>query len=474
MIRHNYIYRVVAILSLCVVVTACNFGDVLLDADGQNINLVRLDLPKYDARYRVQIVDQLGDRIDDATIELNIWGDDALNMITDVGRILMLDNTDQYREFRTTEYGLFNFNLNPNLKVASRPIKFQIGGSTNSESEYVVIPKIVDHAFAGDINIYLTAVPVDVQQSASVILGDPFYVLGGNAQKVASLSGQNGAGYEMIALYRSDRGVKRNFTIECAGTEYESYGIYLLHDDMFAPASISKAVEPQQYFIVAAKRKNMIRCALRVNVESAVKGIAASLPYTIYDRAGDVVLCGEVSGIAPLSSVVEQIYLPADDPVVTIELHGTNSLDISMPNLQNVRLSDRSVAQVNFEVVSRVEASSTLHRYDISVEGVCDTDRQIAFMPSVRFQYTVKDAGCWEWCESRAGKIVVMLEPDQDYTIRIPINNSWQTFDITTSKERIERIVRDQPNVNRLDLKHNPDGSISLDIDYQDPQFCDL
>lgn len=468
-----YLLAVSIIAVFGIVMVSCRFEDPLVDDNGEKINLVRLDLPKFDARYTVRIVNIDGLLVDDVPVELSFSGKDANSLITDAGRIVMKEQTDAYRGYRTARFGMLNVNLNPNYKVASHPVNFQINGSETSIGEYIIIPKIVSQTVAGDLNVDVTAVKIN-PTTFSERTPELVTVGGANATKLATLSNQSGNGYMLLGLYRSTENATKSFTCTDNSGQFESYGIYLLGESMEVAPLKTKEIGSDQYFIVAAKPRQTIQGKIVVEINSAIKGVAVSLPYIITTTSGTVVGRGAISGILPFTATIEQIFVHQSASLVNVRIDGTSTYSVTPTTAQTATVSASATPKVSFTVLPDPNSSTDLRRCDISVVGICSTNKQIAFYPTIRFQYSLKDTKRWESAESKGGKIVMMLEPGQDYTIRIPINNAWQEFNITTDQTKIEAMVRDQPNVSKFELVTNSNGSMNLKVEYKDQEFCDL
>lgn len=465
------LYGLVLLAAACLV--SCDINNIGKDENGDDISLLRLDLPKFDATYLMNFVDENGQLI---TSDLNISfaGKNGNSLVTEAGRI-----NETYRVVG----GMLNLNLNPNIKINSQnQIDFQIKGAG---AGMVVLPYIVKQSLSGEriINVEVfNWQTLQMQQStisknratSPITVTTPDHK---NLSPLAVLSGKdNGNGYEYKMLYMATVSGEYTCLIANAG-EYDSWGIYTMSDDMTSAPKQSLQLNSGDLFTVVTKAKNLLEGKIKVQLNSGSK-TSISVGYTV--EAGGRTYRGTLNGITPLTTAIEQIYVPSSDKKAKITFYPTAPYKLDPSTID---IADVTTAGSKVDATITTNAASPMRRYDLDLIGYCATDKSLTYAITKTFQYSLgskeisDDARQWNNGALVSGKASFYMIPNQRYTFRISVNNKWYKYDITTNPKDIYEIMHQgdaAEYVSKYEMTENTDGSYNLKVEITNDELCDL
>lgn len=451
------IYIAAAIFSFAIVVnTGCK--NPLVDDKGNDIPLLRVDLPKFEATYIIEFYTKSGniERPVDGNISYSITGKDATKLVNEGGRINNSGNINSG--------GILSLNLDPNIKFPY-DLEFTISGQN---SNYLILPNVIKQTTTGSRQIRIEVIdlnnlpeptpsPSDVDINAS------------EDEKIASIPNSvNGNGYNYIALYQAET----TKTYECTSNEFEDYGIYVVGEDMSDMPSKSRTIEAGTYFFVVTKPNGAIPTSFDIEIGSDENNIYASFDYEITTAAG--VYTGSISNNLPIKQTIEQIYVLENDKSATIRIIPKAPFTIA-EDTQNIT-DITSSGTINFDAPLQTSGSTaSFKRCDISTIGFCSSDRKISYAITRSFQYRKKgDEDNWLNGMLEKGKTTLYLEDKQRYECRMSINNQWISYDMTTDPQDVDNLINTIPEVSVYTITPNGSDGYNINIEVTSEELCSL
>lgn len=443
---------------------SCDFLDPIKDKTGNIIPIISLDLPEFDANYKISMTELNSEEIPPYTVELRIGGEYAENegIVTDLGYL--------NRSFSLEgEKKLFLY-LNPNMKVSeAHPVTFHVSGIN---THCAVLPFYVEQKVSGEKRIDLDVLPLNqldrfpVDESNRAI---SVFRNGVESLPVAQINGANGIGYEYVYVYKADQ--DGCYSIGYDEKIYESAGLVDLNPSQDITPGQNLYLNAGDYFVCAAKSKGMMKGSVVLNLNSDKKQYA-SFEYVI--KAGDKTYKGVINGQLPIRRVVEQIYVPVSDPKAEIDIIPVPPFEVAEQKIEIPDItSEANKAAYDVSVNESVEKKL----YEIRMLAFCPTKKEFSLALTKEFEIREGDTdegnvGKWITYTMTQGKTSVYLTPNKLHTIRFYMDNEKFEYDITTDPAAADDFLGE--SLQKLEVKERPDNAVDMYIEVSNYRICDF
>lgn len=460
---------ILAILTLCAAATLiCNScSNPLVDDNGDDIPLIRIDLPPFDATYLIDFVELngLATTPNGADVEVQLLGPDAADLYD--------ESFSTSNSYMVHPSGVLSLNLDPNIQLSqSNPLDFTIAGQNHN---YVVLPWSVHQTVPGNKRLQVEVINVaNGPQAMGGTRGITFPDLtdgSPSATKIVDLSGRtNGNGYEYGALYRA--GTSGIFTCENPGSGYADYGMYVFGGDLSLALQKEAFIQSGSYFVTVKKPINLVTSELTIEVNGP-QGYSTAFGYEIL--VGGRTYTGTIAGTLPLSSTIEQIYLSSTgSKAASVRLIPSAPYQLTQSSMG---VNDITSANASASFDATVATNPQLRECSIELLAFCGTDKSIAYSLSRQFQFRKTSAAAdepWSNGELKAGKCKIYLDDNTRYTFRIALNDKWVSYDLTTNLDEIGAILGGIDGVKKYVMKNTSATSYSIYIEIANDELCTL
>lgn len=457
-------------MALSTMLISCNLKDFLKDDDGNDVPLIRLDMPKFDATYLLQFVDATtGEPIYDR-FTARISGPSAGDIIDDGGKL----NNSTYE----IKSGVLSLNLNPNIKLnGSKDIQFAVSGEGAS---LLVLPQIFANRTPGN-KTYSVAVfkfpPIDIRSSPSSVskveesLATVTSPSGVTLKPIADISTMHrGDGYDYVKLYRATESGQYNYTApDVLGV---TSGLYSLGESALADPEQKLYLNAGQYFTTISKNDGTVSTDVTINIASN-STISSTFDYIIETDNG-MTYRGAVSGKLPISVKVENVYVNNLAKGLKVTLPDNSIFRLS-PNEITIPDARSGSAIANF--TANLNQSANLDLYNLIINAICASDRMIQFAITKRFQYSLVDPQNpteRQWVDGylTEGSTSIYMERDKRYDFRIMLNNQWESYEITTNPAEINNILNSE-YITKYKMVSSG-GVTTIEAEVTSEEICDI
>ncbi|TSA31565.1 MAG: hypothetical protein D4R64_17855 [Porphyromonadaceae bacterium] len=436
---HFRIISLTATVLLIPCLTGCKdmFKDPMLDKKtGDQVTLLLLDrnFIKTKLSIRLQDIATLND-IDQEQVEIRFMGDDAANLITFTG--------NKKSSFNTST-GFVEVGYDPNIVIDNQnPVELTIIAMSLN---YISAPQFVSYTTEGIKNVIIKMAHKIIGKSiSSGPFSEPFDLNYNGIKNSDQLrfisdigSSPTGTAWDYLNLYST----ASNGTLLCNNLNdniiYTDYGAYFFGLvsglSLVPPALPTKNVGLQSgdFVYSTVLRSGLLKCdqGLTIHVERA-DGKAGSgvFDYRITFSDGTT-KSGRVSCTFPSDNLIEQIYYPASNAAVSVELFGDAQYDMSPA----VPLSSPCGANANFFAAPK----SNLKAYKFITQYSCP-DSPVGMGLSIMGEFRkVGTLNPWTSFQFFEGVCELQLEPNADYDFRVSIDGEYYYYSLPTDVTKVE------------------------------------
>jgi hypothetical protein len=422
----------------------------------------------------VQLVDIITQEpIVNEDAQVSFYGDDASNLITFAGT---------KKEIFPTSTGFIEVGYDPNIAVSSsNPIELTVvAGSPN----YISAPQIVSYTTEGIKDLVIQLYPINSLKSASTLAFDEPYDISYNGNVgssglnfISDISGSTtGTAWDYINLYRTNT----SGSLLCNNLQdnilYSDFGVYALQlssgTGIVPPANPVKSISLSagDFVYSAVLKSGMELCddGLTISVNSPGGSGSGVFNYQITFSNG-AKKTGKISCTFPSENLIEQVYYPASNPAVSVQLFGDSQYDMSAP----VSLTT-PCGKASFTATPK----SNLKTYNLITRYSCP-DSHIGYGLSVIGEFRKKGStGPWTSAQFVEGICVLQLEVDSDYDFRVNLDGEYYTYTLPTDPEKvksyIEGVSSDDFTFRNLSIvSSSTEVTISADVEFSSG-VCDL
>lgn len=467
------------ILVLVTFLTGCKdmFKDPLTDKEtGDEITLLLMDRNFIDTKLVVHLQDaETLEPIDDEQILIQFEGDDAANLITFGG------NKQTTYDTRT---GFVEVGYDPNKPVNTQePLELTIVAGSNN---YISAPLFVSYTSVGIKDLVIRLYRNSSLKSAFIGPYAEPYDLKFNGQlqspKLHFLSdissSPTGTYWEYINLYSTTE----NGTLECDNLKdnvlYSDFGAYFLsitdQTGLMPPSLPTKNTELKagDYVYSAVLRSGVNKCdePLTIHVERANNAHGTGVFRYLITFSDGKTSEGKISCTFPSDSPVEQLYYPASNPAVRVELLGDAQYDIS----QAVDLTSPCGATASFTATPK----PGLKTYKLITRYSCP-ESSVGMGLSIIGEFRrIGSSDEWTSFKFIEGVCELQLVADADYEFRVNIDSEYYSYTLPTDPDKVKTYLDDNSSVdfkfrNLSIVTTDTEVSITTDVQFS-AAVCDL
>ena len=413
------------------------FNDPMADKEtGEPVTLLLMDRNFIKTKIAVQLQDMVTlQAIESEQVIIQFSGNDAANLINFGG----FKNTSF-----TTQDGFVEVGLDPNIIVNSQnPIELTvIAGSQN----YISAPQFISYTSEGIKDLVLKMYRKTELKSANLgAFTEPFDI-GYNGQlQSPNLSYQadfssftTGTAYEYINLYTTTA----SGLLVCSNLKdnvlYSDYGVYTVSQsgetNLMPPAPPTKNIGLQSgvYVYSTVLKSGMAKCenGLILHVERANGATGTGVfDYQITFSDGKI-KSGKISCTFPSDNTIEQLYYPASNPAVKVELLGDAQYDISAA----VNLNSSCGAKASFVATPK----SNLKTYKLITRYSCP-ESAVGMGLSILGEFRKKDStDKWTSFKFIEGISELQLVANADYDFRVNIDGEYYNYTVPTNPDKVK------------------------------------
>jgi hypothetical protein len=471
----NSIYFSIIVLLILLTSCADMFKDPSIDKDtGEDVTLLLMDRNFIKTKISVHLVDFLTQQpIENEDVQVLFYGDDAANLITFGG---IKKNVFQ------TSTGLIEVGYDPNISFnAQNPIELTVvAGSSN----YISAPQVVSYSTEGIKDLVIEMYRQNSLKSASILAFDEPYDLkfNGNAAStglsfLTNISGAStGTAWKYINLYRTFS----SGNLECKNLKdnvlYSDYGVYAVKlsagTGIVPPAPPTKNIglAVGDFVYSSILKSGLVKCdgGLTISVKSSKETGSGVFEYLITFSDGSK-KTGKISCSFPSENLIEQVYYPASNPAVTVELFGDAQYSMSAP----VSLTS-PCSKASFTATPK----SNLKTYKLITRYSCPNS-PVGYGLSVMGEFRKKGStGSWTSAQFIEGICVLQLEANTDYDFRVNLDGKYYSYTIPTDPVKVKTYLE---GVSSNDFKFrnleiitgSTTVTITVDVEFSDG-VCDL
>ncbi|MFO7616384.1 MAG: hypothetical protein R6V75_03965 [Bacteroidales bacterium] len=462
--KYHFSKLVLASLALFLLATpGCRdlFTDPLKDKEtGEDVTLLLIDMNVVKTKIAILLVDLLTDEpVDDGAVNILFMGSSAGNIITMAGR---------KPETFSTLNDFLEVGYDPNLEVSpANPIELTI---TAISQHYVSAPQFISYTEDGNKSVIIKMIRIASGKSAHAgAVNEPYDLHYNGVLRPADLgylgdvsAMTTGTDWSYLNLYRplvAGTLTADNLQDPILYSDFGFYYVSLTGGASLvppAPATRSAGLASGDLVYTSILRSGMARCGtgLRVHIVRADgKAGTGQFAYTLTFSDGRV-SSGLLTSTFPSDHLIEPVYYPESNPVVTIALKGDSQYDMSGP----VTLTSACNAEATFTATPK----SSLQPYRFIVRYTCP-DSYISVALSIGGQFRRSGTtDAWSGFRFEEGICTLLLEPGTEYDFRVSINGVYHEYTLPTDPEDLEAFIRDHQSEDyRIrDLKIDDSGEM--------------
>ncbi|MDO5571536.1 MAG: hypothetical protein Q4F97_08775 [Bacteroidales bacterium] len=435
----------------CLFLTSCDFDNILKDDNGNDMNLLLVDLPEFDAEYSFTFKNAFTGEIYESPADIKISGDSKDDIVSDLG----------YRKnnmFTSSDGELFLY-LNPNLKVESSEVKFDISGNDNN---VLVLPYTVSKTKKGRNNVTIGVIPASLlnyksTKAVSSSTSDDNGILSGVTVKDSKdviydivylndliTDGEDGvyAGFVRIGDLNID-----DMHIDSNNDNYEYSLVYLAKD----------------VYLIKAVSANQKTCIVNVSLKG--DGVV-----TFYTKASNSFYSDYIQTTVSLPYSFSFRDFISNDNTISVRTK------IDALNFDETKTLASDGGNVEFNVPNADKSGKK--RYEIHLNAYSPDEKRIAASITKSFKYIEKEnngLSIDNWSEGKLekGVVTLWLKENVEYTFRVNLNNKAYKYDITTNINEINSLVEKEEDITSFTWSALNDG-YRFDIDVTNEEIEDF
>ena len=416
------------------------FKDPMIDKEtGEDVTLLLMDMNFIKTKINVQVQDMTtGLPIENEELLISFYGEDAENLVNFEG----YKNTDY-----TTSAGLVEVGYDPGIPVNSQdPIELTV--MVESEN-YISAPQFVSYTSEGVKDLVLEMIPLNELKSAKLgAYGEPFDLNFNGQPKSPQLVFvtdfslfKTGTDYKYINNYKTSASGPLVCNNLIDTQLYADYGVYITSktpaSNLMPPAlpTKSKALVSGDKVFSAVKKSAMLKCTdvLKLKVTHARGAIGTGIFNYKINFSDASTKTGRISCTFPSTNVIEQLYYPASNPAVKVELIGDAQYDISPA----VNLNSPCGATASFVATPK----TNLMNYKLITRYSCPKST-LGMSLSMTGEFRKKSStGLWTSFKFIEGIADLVMVPGVDYEYRVNLKGVYYYFTLPNSPEKVQSFL---------------------------------